>query len=179
MEIRDAQADMRQAYVGGGPGVVASGLVWLAAAAVSAQTSAEMGMLAFFFGGMLIHPLGVVGSKLLGRTGAHAEGNPLGTLALETTAPLLLGLLLAYAASRAVLGWFFPAMLVVIGGRYAAFSTLYGSRLYWVLAILLSFGGIALAAAEVPFWVPAAAGGAVEVAFGALLAGTAFRSGPR
>ncbi len=62
--------------------------------------------------------------KALGRSGKHSPSNPLGSLALATTFWLILSCLLAYAVSLCRIAWFFPAMLLAIGGRYLTFLTL-------------------------------------------------------
>ncbi|MEO8142106.1 MAG: hypothetical protein ABI617_05560 [Sphingomicrobium sp.] len=48
MHISDAQADLRRAYVGGGPGAVVSGLVWFAAAWVEANHGIRAAVIALF-----------------------------------------------------------------------------------------------------------------------------------
>jgi len=50
---------------------------------------------------------------------------------------MLLSIPIAVGCAFYRIEWFFPAMLFVIGGRYLIFSTLYGRRLYWVLAVML------------------------------------------
>lgn len=124
--IADAQRNMRFAYFGGAPGLLASALAWLAAGTVAVTSSAPHAALALLVGGMLIHPVGVLVAKALGRPGSHVRGNPLGTLALEGTFLLLLCLPLAYAVALLRVAWFCPAMLLVIGGRYLTFASLYG-----------------------------------------------------
>ena len=96
MTIQDAQANMRQAYLGGAAGVLISGLVWLAAGIGAVAHTHLTSVLIFFFGGMLIHPLGIAISKAVKRSGKHQSGNPLATLAIENTVVLFMGLFLAY-----------------------------------------------------------------------------------
>lgn len=102
---------------------------------------------------------------MLERFGTHTRGNPLGLLALETTVLLLLGFPLAYVVSQAQVSWFFPAMLLVIGGRYLTFATLYGLRVYWACGALLAGAGFLLVAMRAPFSVGAFVGGALEIGF--------------
>ena len=167
--VADAQRDMREAYYGGAPGMFASAMVWGAAGVVALNFSPTRAITTLFIGGMFIHPIGVVIAKLLGRQGAHATGNPLGALALETTVLLLLGFPLAYGMYSANTLWFFPAMLLVIGGRYFTFATLYGLRVYWVCGGLLAVVGMILVAQRAPFFVGAFAGSAIELVFAARL----------
>lgn len=163
--IADAQRDMRAGYFGGAPGMFASAVVWLVAGVVAVTGTPERAIAALFLGGMVIHPFGVLLAKALGRSGAHTRGNPLGTLALETTIILLLGLPLAYVVAQAHITWFFPAMLLVIGGRYLTFATLYGMRIYWACGTTLIVAGGLMVAMNAPFQVGAFAGAAIEAAF--------------
>jgi hypothetical protein len=167
--IPDAQRDMRFGYYGGAPGVLASAIAWLVATLVAAIHSPKAAVLALFAGGMLIHPVAIVIAKLLGRPGGHTKGNPLGALALEGTILMLLCLPLAYAVSLYRVEWFFPAMLLVIGGRYLTFATLYGSRVYWVLGGTLALAAFALVMLRMPPAIGALAGASIEFVFAAAL----------
>src|SRR4249920_1441105 len=106
----DAQRDMRFGYLRGAPGVLASGIAWLAAALVAIVVSPMGAVWALFIGGMFIFPVGVLLAKLLGRPGKHSPRNPLGTLAMEGTVLLMLALPLAFVVSLYRIEWFFPAM---------------------------------------------------------------------
>ncbi len=160
---------MRAGYYGGAPGMFASALVWLVAGVVATTSAPPRAILALFVGGMVIHPLGVALTKALGRSGAHTRGNPLGALALESTVILLLGFPLAFVVSQTHVTWFFPAMLLVIGGRYLTFSTLYGMRVYWAGGAMLAVAGFLLVAMDAPFHVGAFVGAAIEGAFALLI----------
>jgi hypothetical protein len=126
-------------------------------------------VIVLFVGGMFIHPLAVLACKLAGRPGAHAKENPLGALALESTAILLLGVLLALGLAQFRVELFFPAMLLVIGGRYLVFQTLYGRRIYWLCGTVLAALGLAAALLKLPVTLVALAGGLTEVVFGAIV----------
>lgn len=167
--VSQAQADMRQGYYSGGAGVLASALAWSVAAGFAVLGPAQSAVWALLIGGMFIHPVGLLICKLLGGRAAHSKGNPLGQLAGASTFWLIFCLPLAYALSLQKPGWFFPAMLLIIGGRYLVFATLYGMRLYWVLGLTLAAAGLALAylAAAVP--VAAVTGAALEAAFGVII----------
>jgi hypothetical protein len=164
-DLPQAQADMRHAYCSGATGVFASSTAWLAAAIATRVASPERAVWVLFIGGMLIHPVGVLLSKLLGRPGVHARGNPLGALAMASTLWLIFMLPLAYAASRLRIEWFFPAMLLVIGGRYLGFGTLFGLRIYWALGLVLAGAGYLLGQARATPTLGASAGAAIEAAF--------------
>ncbi len=165
MTIDEAQADMRHAYFGGATGIFASALAWLAAALVAHLVSPRGGIATLFIGGMLIHPVAILLSKLAGRPGAHGKANPLGRLAIETTVWMLLAIPLAFLLAFQRAEWFFVAMLVTIGGRYFTFATLYGMRVYWVCGLALASAALALAALNANSTLAALAGGVIELVF--------------
>lgn len=167
--IADAQREMRHVYFGGAPGVLASALAWTVATVVCYQLSPAKAIWALFIGGMLIHPVSVLMVRALGRPGNHTPGNPLGALAMATTIWMIVCLPLAYAASMVRVEWFFPAMLCVIGGRYLTFATIFGSRIYWALGVVLGLAAWQLAKANASPVYGAAAGAAIEAAFAMLI----------
>lgn len=179
MTIDEAQHDMRQAYLSGAPGMLCSAAAWLVAGIVVMQMSASAGVIALFVGGMLIHPASMLVCKLLGRTGQHAKANPLGALALESTFWLIFCLPIAYAVSRFNMLWFFPCMLLVIGGRYLTFRTLYGLRVYWVCGASLAMAAYLIAALKLQPGAAALAGAAIETAFAAAILFSSKRAAGR
>jgi hypothetical protein len=178
MDIANAQADMRHAYYGGAAGLLASATVWLAAGVVARVASPDRAVWALLLGGMLIYPTAVLLAKALGRPGTHTPANPLGALALEGTVLFLLAIPLAFGLSRYQIGWFFPAMLLLIGGRYLTFSTLYGLRAYWVCGALLAAAGVLTGMSRAPAWVAAVAGAVIECTFAALVIAVERRRDP-
>ena len=169
LTFAQAQADMRSGYFCGAPGILVSGLMWLAAGLVAVVVSEKSAVLTLLFGGAVIHPVSVLLARLVGRTGAHTAGNPLGRLAVEGTFWLLAGIAIAYGMHVLRLEWFFPAMLLLIGGRYLTFQTLYGLRIYWVCGGMLCLLGLGLALARAPAPVGAFAGAGIELFFSALV----------
>lgn len=163
--LRGAQQDMRAGYCSGAGGVLASSIVWLGATVTAFVDNTPHAVLVLLGGGMLIHPIGLVLCKLLGGSGAHAKGNPLVSLIAANTIWLILSLPLAYVAYLHRAEWFFPAMLLIIGGRYLTFALLYGMRLFWALGGALACAAWVLAAmsASPPF--SALAGAAIEGVF--------------
>lgn len=81
MIVGDAQRDLRRAFVGGGPGVFVSALVWFAAAAVEHSQGIAPAFVMLFFGGMLIFPLSAMACRLLFRRAKEAPDNPVGAVA--------------------------------------------------------------------------------------------------
>lgn len=167
--IATAQADMRSGYLDGAPGIAVSSAAWLAASAVAWVVSASAAVWTLLIAGACIHPVGVLVAKLLGRSGSHAAGNPLARLAGEGTVWLLAGIVVAFGMSVLRVEWFFPAMLLVIGGRYFTFQTVYGLSVYWALGAVLCASGIALALMRAPVFLSALAGGVVELVFAAIV----------
>jgi len=167
MSVSEAQVDMRQGYCSGAAGILASALAWSVAAGIAISGSETKAIWALLFGGMLIHPLGVFICKALGARGTHTKGNPMGQLAGASTFWLIFCLPLAYLLGLQRGGWFFAAMLLVIGGRYLVFATLYGMRLYWALGLALAAAGFALGYLSAPAHVAAVVGAILEIVFAA------------
>src|SRR5690606_8764441 len=167
--IKDAQKDMRTAYFDSFPGILASGLVWLTSGFMALMVSPKAGMLGLVLGGMLIFPLSVLLCKLFGCSGQHDKANPLAPLAFENTFWMLLSIPIAVAVFFYSEPWFYPAMLLIIAGRYLTFNTLYGTRLYYLLAGLLVLSAWLLVQFKAPVYAGGLLGGAVEISFALLM----------
>lgn len=165
MTIIEAQEDLRKSYYAGAPGAFASGIVWLTAGITALVSTEQMSVLIFFFGGMLIHPVGIMLSKALKRSGKHIKENPLSFLALESTFLLFIGLFIAFLLLQVRPIWFFPIMLLIIGGRYLIFCTIYGMRIYWAFGLTLILSGFAGFLLNTPFYLMALIGGIIEILF--------------
>jgi hypothetical protein len=169
MSIAEAQRDMRFAYFNGATGAVTSATAWLIAALVASFVSSTAGIVALIIGGMLIFPVSVLLCKAVGRPGKHSKGNPLAPLAIEGTIWMLLSIPIAVGAAFHKPEWFFPAMLLVIAGRYLSFATLYGMRVYWAFGATLALAAVALLMSEAPVVSGAFSGAVIEYAFGIAL----------
>jgi hypothetical protein len=165
LTIAAAQQDMRTAYLGGAPGMFVSGTVWAVAGLVCLWHSPQDAVWALYAGGVLIHPLSVLLTRILGRSGRHAAGNPLGMLALAATIWMILSLFIVYGIALWHIELFFPAMLFVIGGRYLTFATLFGRKVFWVCGAALALAGYFLATRQAPPAAGAFAGSVIEIAF--------------
>ena len=165
MQIKEAQKDMRMAYLGGGTGIFVSGLVWLIAGVFAMKVSMMTSLPIFFFGGMFIFPMSILLSKLLKRSGRHAKGSSLGTLAMESTFLLFIGLFIAYTVYISVGDWFYSIMLMIIGGRYLIFQSIYGIKLYWVFGMVLIAVGVLTMVLMQEQHIAAIAGGIIEIIF--------------
>ena len=164
-----AQEDMQSAYLNGIPGVVTSGTVWIIAATVAFVGNPIAGIATLIFGGSAIFPVSVLLCKVLGRSGKHDRNNPLAPLAIEGTVWMLLSIPIAIGIAFHKIEWFFPAMMLVIAGRYLTFKTLYGFRIFWLFSLALVLASIACILLKAPVYIGALSGGLVEIIFAVLL----------
>jgi hypothetical protein len=169
LTVAAAQHDMRTAYLGGAPGMFVSGTVWAVAGLVCLWHSPQDAVWALYAGGVLIHPLSVLLTRILGRSGRHAAGNPLGMLALAATIWMILSLFIVYGIALWHIELFFPAMLFVIGGRYLTFATLFGRKVFWVCGAALALAGYFLATRQAPPAAGAFSGSVIEIAFASVI----------
>jgi hypothetical protein len=146
-----------------------SASAWLVAALVATFVSPKAGIITILFAGMLIFPVSVVLSKLLGRTGKHRKENPLAPLAIYGTIWMILSIPIAFLLSFFRPDLFFPAMLLVIGGRYLTFETLYGMKVYLFFGVALAIAGFLLAMFQAPTNLGAFIGAFIEYGFGILI----------
>jgi hypothetical protein len=167
--FQQAQHDMRTGYSHGYAGVIVSGVMWGIAGLTAFYTSPTKGVWALLIGGMFIHPLGIVFNKILGASGNHSSNNPLGKLAMEGTFFMIMCLPLAYGLSLQKEEWFFQGMLLIIGGRYLTFATLFGSRSYWILGGMLGIAAYLLFTLKLSTSVSALTGSGIELIFGIIM----------
>lgn len=141
MDVLQAQADVRRVYRGGFAGPLVSAIIWAAAAAVFYWASPATGMAVLFFGGILIFPLATLVLKFMGGPVALPKEHPSAALAMQTAFTVPLGLLVAIVLGNFDPRLFFPASLIIVGAHYLVFISLYGMRLYAVLAGVLAAAG--------------------------------------
>jgi hypothetical protein len=176
MIFEEAQRDIRRAYVGGGPGVIVSAIVWFAAAYAEHSRDVRTAFIVLFLGGMLIFPTAMLLARTLFRRAKEVQGNPLGTTGLESTIAMMGGLFAAWLflpmATRLVL----PVAAIAVGTHYAVFKTVYGDRLFWLLGgIVTALGMIDIAVAPLPGGI-ALCVAVVELTFGVVLTIRATRA---
>lgn len=164
--IEHAQKDMCKGYANGSLGIIVSGLMWLISAAVTYQYSVKQAVWALLIGGMLIHPVSVLFYKIIGLNGSHTKGNQLGNLAMEGTIFMIMCLPIAFGLSLQHTEWFFQGMLLIIGGRYLTFSSIYGIKLYWILGASLGVAAYLLFYNSVQSFGTLLAGSLIEISFG-------------
>ena len=176
MQVGEAQAQIREAFVGGGPGALVSAAVWLSAAWFLQSEGVATAFVALFLGGIFIFPLSALICRFGFGRSASVKGNPLGLLSLESTIAMIGCLLAAWLLLRDRPDMVFPIAAIAVGTHYFAFKTAYGDRAYWLLGAILT--GIGLGGL---FWLPGQnmaavlAFAAVEAIFGAILTARALR----
>lgn len=170
MTLAEAQDDSRRAFVGGGPGAFISGVVWLTAAFITRRHSVGLSFAVLFLGGMLIFPLAQLLSRFLFRRSPAQPDNPLGRVALESTIAMGGGLFTALLFLPLKPAYVFPIAAIAVGTHYAAFRTVYGDYLFWVLGGLITAVGLVdiLGHASIPGG-PVLAVGMIEVIFAVIL----------
>jgi hypothetical protein len=167
--FRLAQTDMCKGYANGSVGIIVSGLTWLISATISYQYSAKQAVWTLLIGGMFIYPVAALLSKVIGLSGTHRKGNPLGNLAMEGTIFMIMCLPVAFGLSLQHTEWFFQAMLLIIGGRYLTFTSIYGLRLYWILGAVLGVAAYLLFYFKVQSFGSLLTGSFIEISFGLLM----------
>ncbi|HBX69818.1 MAG TPA: hypothetical protein DEH25_10700 [Chloroflexi bacterium] len=145
MKIIECQHEMRSAFLGGFAGQLVSGLIWLIAAAVSVCYQPRYGMIVLFFGSMFIFPLTQGLLHLMRLPARVSTENGLWGLGSQTAFTVPLNFLLVGAATLYRENWFFPAAMIVVGTHYLPFVTLYGMKMFAILAAVLVGVGVYLA----------------------------------
>ncbi len=176
MDIKDAQREMRSAFLGGFAGQLLAGLIWAGAAALGTWSRPRSAMLFLFLCSMVLFPMTTVLLRLIGRPARLSPGNTLGQLGAQVAFTVPIGFLLVAAASGPRPNWFFPAAMVLVGAHYLPFVFLYGMPMFGVLAGLMIAAGVGAAVlAPGSFSAGAWAAAAVLVAFGLIGRGLVLR----
>ena len=161
----EQQHEMRHAYYDGAPGILVSGIVWLAAAVVGHQLGTSKGVWTLLIGGALIHPMGIIVTMAAGRPARTGKNNALNQLAMASTIWLILCCAMAYGLSRLRAEFFFPAMMATIGSRYLVFATVFGRAIFWTFGVSLIVAASLAFFSGLPPDLAAGLGGGVEVVF--------------
>ena len=165
----EQQGEMRHAHYDGAPGVLVSGLVWLAATVVCYQLGINKGVWTLLIGGALIYPLSLIVTKTMGRPAKTSKANALNQLGMASTIWLILCCAMAYGLFLLKPELFFPAMMATIGSRYLVFASMYGRSIYWVMGVSLILAANLVFFAAVTPVVAAGIGGLIEVLFAFLV----------
>jgi hypothetical protein len=142
MLVSEAQREVRLTFLGGFPGQVVSGVLWLLSAALGASGRTRLAILVLAGGGMFIFPLTMLLLRAMGRRASLSAANPLGGLAMQIAFTVPVSLPLVGAATLYRQDWFYPAFMVVVGAHYLPFVFLYGMWSFAALATLLIGGGV-------------------------------------
>jgi len=145
MNLKECQREMRQAFLGGFAGQLVSGLIWLVAAAISAWLQPRSGMAVLFFGSMAIFPFTQGTLQLMGYPAKVSPENELWGLGSQIAFTVPINFLLVGAVTLYHENWFFPAAMIVVGAHYLPFVTLYGMKIFAILAAVLVLAGTGLA----------------------------------
>lgn len=136
---------MRNGLMGGFMGQLVSAILWFASAAIATWGRESWAIGLLVVAGFFIFPLTKMGLMLIGHRASVAKDNPLNALGMQAAFVLPLCLLVVAAAALYRLEWFYPAFMIVLGAHYLPFVTLYGMKMFYVLAGLLVGAGVALA----------------------------------
>jgi hypothetical protein len=144
MHVKEAQKEMRSAFLGSFAGQLIAGIIWAVSAAVSTWGAHFPGMAVLFFVSMLLFPATQVTLKLMGRPARLSSENTLNQLAMQVAFTVPIGFILVAAATLYRENWFYPAGMVIVGAHYLPFIFLYGMPQFGILAGLLIAGGVGI-----------------------------------
>ena len=141
MTVEEGQRQSRITYLGGAPGQFVCATIWLASAVAGTWASPRLAILILVIGGTFIFPLTQLVLRVMGRPASLPADNPFRWLAMQVafTVPLSLPIILALTAHA--VGWFYPALMIVVGAHYLPFAFLYGQRRWLVLGGFLLTAG--------------------------------------
>jgi len=145
MDILDAQRENRSVYIGGFVGQLVSSVIWLVSAALGTWVSPKASILAVVIAGFFIFALTQMLLRLSGRRASVSKENPFNSLGMQIAFVLPFSMLLLVPVGLYNLNWFFPALMVLLGAHYLPFATLYGMRMFLLLAGILIAMGVVIA----------------------------------
>lgn len=128
-----AQADLRKAHVNGAPGVLVSGLVWLAAGLTWYLAGPIAAFVFLFLGGVAIAPLAALLTRFLFKAPAATIGKPLEKIALVTVPIILVGFYIAWRWFGTESAQAIPIIAIAIGLRYLTFKAMFGINVFLAL----------------------------------------------
>jgi hypothetical protein len=146
MDIRDAQREVRDVYIGGFVGQLVSSVIWFASAALGTWNTPKASIVTVVIGGFFIFPIVQLVLRLSGRPASVSKENSFNALGMQIAFVLPFTMLLLVPVAHYNLNLFFPALMILLGAHYLPFATLYATRMFLFLAgILITMGtGIAL-----------------------------------
>ena len=157
---------MRSFYLGGFWGQLVSSVIWLVSATLGTWVSPRSSILTVVIGGFFIFPATLLLVRLAGRRGCVSAENPFTQLGMQVAFVLPLSMLLLLPVGLYRLNWFFPGLMILVGAHYLPFATLYGMRVFLLLAGILAASGVVIALYSAHAFSPGAwAGGIVLFVF--------------
>jgi len=138
LSVERAQRELRNAFVGGGPGMLISGAFWLCAALVATQRGIAPAFTTLFVSGIFIFPLTALVCRFVFKRRAPDHANPIGRIALESTIAMISGLVVASLLLPLRPDWVFPIAAIAVGSHFFAFRSAYGDASFWLLGALLT-----------------------------------------
>ena len=144
MDIQDAQREVRSVYIGGFWGQLVSSIIWLVSA-LGTWVTPKTSILTVMIGGFFIFPLTQMLLRLSGRRASVSKENPFNSLGMQIAFVLGFSMLLLVPVGLYQLNLFFPALMVLLGAHYLPFATLYGMRMFLILAGILIATGVMIA----------------------------------
>ncbi len=145
MDIQDAQREVRSVYIDGFWGQLVSSIIWLVSAALGTWVTPKASILTVMIGGFFIFPLTQMLLRLSGRRASVSKENPFNSLGMQIAFVLGFSMLLLVPVGLYQLNLFFPALMVLLGAHYLPFATLYGMRMFLILAGILIATGVMIA----------------------------------
>ena len=165
-----AQADLRQAHINGAPGVLVSGLIWLATGLLWYLGGPREAFIFLFFGGMAIPPLAALLTRFGFKAPAATIGKPLEKIALVTVPIILAGFYIAWRWFGLESAQAIPIVAIAIGLRYLTFKAMFGTSTFLLLGgAFILIGAAALLVGSNQAGAAALLLGLVELAFFAAL----------
>jgi hypothetical protein len=138
----DQHSEYRQCSRGASVYLIVESVLWLSSATLGAFDQIPGAMLLLIIGGMFIHPISLLASRLVGLP-QLAETNRLPILNTWLALMIPLGLplvFMAVAGNRTNL--FYPAFAVLIGAHWLPFTYIYAMKSFAVLAGVFVLVGV-------------------------------------
>lgn len=140
--LMDQHVEYRHCHWGGAVYLTIEGFLWLLSAVLGAANQIPAAMIVLLMGGMFIHPMALLASKLLKRPVPN-ESNRLPILNTWLALTIPLGLpLLFMAISSGQQNLFYPAFTVLVGAHWLPFAYIYSMKSFLALSGLLVLVGI-------------------------------------
>ncbi|MCB2199485.1 hypothetical protein KQI63_08775 [bacterium] len=142
MDTYDQHRNYRLCNKGGSVYLAVEGVLWLSSATFGAIGQIPVAMLLLMVGGMLIHPIAALVSKLL-RLPTPNPSNRLSSLNTWIALTIPLGIPLIFMATAGGHeNHFFPAFAVLVGAHWLPFTYLYAMKSFVFLAGMMVLVGI-------------------------------------